>query len=201
MEVFGGNSMLSFQDEIAISEAKLVPVDQNVLPVGEVDVTTTSVNTKIFLLEIKMCSVLRKNRRFIDKNDLSCYSTGRSGKRTGIILITPNKDVVVVKNKMSGIWGLPKGKINAYDKSLATSASRELLEETGLNLLPNKFNSFTKVFNKTHYYVMAVSFSSDIAFKPRDTLEVAEVRLIPIGNIPTLAIINRGLLEFYHAAK
>jgi 8-oxo-dGTP pyrophosphatase MutT (NUDIX family) len=69
----------------------------------------------------------------------------RSNKSAGVILIDPWRsnfldpstyNIIVVQQKGSGIWGLPKGHLE-NDETIHEAALREMFEETGLKLLAN----------------------------------------------------------------
>ena len=64
----------------------------------------------------------------------------RSNKSAGVIIIDPwssnihehtSYRVLVVQQRNSGVWGLPKGHLEE-NEDLETAAHRELLEETGI---------------------------------------------------------------------
>jgi 8-oxo-dGTP pyrophosphatase MutT (NUDIX family) len=69
--------------------------------------------------------------------------TNRSNKSAGVILVDPwssdnvydpsSYRVMVVQQRNSGAWGLPKGHLEK-DESLLPAAHRELLEETGIKI-------------------------------------------------------------------
>ena len=81
----------------------------------------------------------------IKKNDTTDIKTNkykhRSGKCAGVILIDPwcgniydssSYRVMVVQQRNSGAWGLPKGHIEK-EEDIACAAQRELYEETGIS--------------------------------------------------------------------
>lgn len=81
------------------------------------------------------------------KTDLKSIShTHRSNKSAGVILIDPWKsnfldpltyNIIVVQQKGSGIWGLPKGHLE-NNETIHEAALREMFEETGLKLSVNE---------------------------------------------------------------
>jgi 8-oxo-dGTP pyrophosphatase MutT (NUDIX family) len=124
----------------------------------------------------------------MDEKVRRCY-------KLGVILITQKNQVVVVRNRSSRIWGFPKGSIKRKDRDYFETASRELMEETGIHLIPNIDNSKRIKIGKTYYYVMCVD--ENVKFDPIDKFEIDKVKLISIHGIISLKKINAGLLKFY----
>ena len=82
------------------------------------------------------------------RND-SFTNQHRSGKSAGVILIDPwafnymdpaSYHVMVVQQKGSGVWGLPKGHLEEGE-TLYEAALREMREETGIHLIGSKAES------------------------------------------------------------
>lgn len=184
----------AFKSE-SIPDQSVPAISSEIMPqIQECKELDVSVNTQNYEpLDISMCKIFKNNRHFTDSR---CIRYNRR-RRAGIILVTPDNEIVVVKNKSYGIWGLPKGKIKRQDRCFTDAAARELLEETGIVLLPTKENSFVKNIDQTTYYVMCVSFLSRDKFCPQDEFEIGKVQLIPISNIMSLRNINKGLLILY----
>jgi ADP-ribose pyrophosphatase YjhB (NUDIX family) len=53
---------------------------------------------------------------------------------TSIIPILPNGQIVLIRRRDNGKWGLPGGMVN-WGQDLLTTVTRELKEETGLEWL------------------------------------------------------------------
>lgn len=155
-------------------------------------------NKKYTPLDVEKCRITKNNHHFIDFYGEILQDKIHKKYRAGIILITPAYRVVVVQNRIHKIWGFPKGKINKSDKSLTEAASRELIEETGIDLLPTKHNASMVSIDKTYYYLMCVSLQPDIIFNPIDKFEIGDVKLVAIKDIGKLRKKNKGLLKFYN---
>jgi 8-oxo-dGTP pyrophosphatase MutT (NUDIX family) len=121
--------------------------------------------------------------------------------KAGIILVTQKNQVVVVRNKSSKIWGFPKGSIKQRDKNLSEASSRELMEETGMKILPTIHNSKRIQICRTYYYLICIHCDETVIFDPVDKFEIDEVRLISIPDIHSLENINRDLFKFYNKHK
>jgi 8-oxo-dGTP pyrophosphatase MutT (NUDIX family) len=56
-------------------------------------------------------------------------------RKAGILLVNPSGKLLLVKQRESQMWGIPKGKMNSQDKDdLWNCARRELYEETGVDV-------------------------------------------------------------------
>ena len=114
--------------------------------------------------------------------------------RCGGILINRNLDSVIIvlnrDSKMKGEckWGLPKGHIKAGEE-LFECASREIEEETGLQIDINEKNPRIKI-NDTYYYI--VIMNENLSLVPKDKREIAEVKWEKIANMGKINT-NRGL--------
>jgi 8-oxo-dGTP pyrophosphatase MutT (NUDIX family) len=88
----------------------------------------------------------------------SAYPPSYEG--AGIILQNPYKEVLIVRDKRSGKWSFPKGKVESYDKNTPlNTAMRECEEETGL--LEGRDYTFTEstpafVYFDRFYYLAAI---------------------------------------------
>jgi 8-oxo-dGTP diphosphatase len=110
---------------------------------------------------------------------------------TTIIPLLPDGRIVMIRRRDTGQWGLPGGIVN-WGEDLATSAQRELEEETGLQLL--KIRRLVGVYSapdrdpRIHSISVLVEADVEGTMKPQDTLEVLEVQAferdrLPLGNL------------------
>ena len=121
--------------------------------------------------------------------------------RAGVILFSPNKKyVLLVKTKLYGNWGFPKGKVEK-NENLNMCAMRELKEETGLtididanhitNIIPRRFNN---MYNKSYYYCyilnnnMMTNIINIIKNHKSDNGEIDKIGFIPLDKYNNLKL-------------
>jgi 8-oxo-dGTP diphosphatase len=69
-----------------------------------------------------------------------CVIFGYDGKRLKVLLVKRGKEKEASKEAFVGEWALPGGFLDVdRDKTIAYTASRELKEETGLQIKPSEF--------------------------------------------------------------
>lgn len=104
-------------------------------------------------------------------------------KRCGIIFVKEyncQKYLLVVKGSFSGIWSLPKGRIQEGETE-EECASREVYEETGVNIHPNFINSLPKInIDYNVYFILNLDTMSQIdeskfKYNINDKNEVCEI--------------------------
>ena len=106
---------------------------------------------------------------------------------TCVIPILPDGRIVLIQRRDSGRWGLPGGLVD-WGEDIATSAKRELLEETGLDILnigrlvgvyshPERDPRFDSVCVALEAYV-------DGEFHIRDKAEVMRIAAFTVDDIP-----------------
>ena len=127
---------------------------------------------------------------FKNFNSKSTKYVERSKVRCGGILFTKDfKAIVIVPNKYilnennRELWGLPKGHIKD-NESFAHCASREIYEETGLELEVQDASPKLRI-NKTYYFPILLNYTLDeLLAKMRviDVIEIANVCVLHIDN-------------------
>lgn len=108
-----------------------------------------------------------------------------------IIPILPDGRIVLVRRQDTGKWGLPGGIVD-WGEDIATTAQRELAEETGLELL--KIRRLVGVYSspnrdpRIHSISILLEAEAQGDLKVKDTLEISEAKAflptdLPLGNL------------------
>ena len=103
--------------------------------------------------------------------------------RCGAIIIDSSLNILMVKGREHGKWGLPKGKEKSNDKSLLNTAIREVYEETSIDI--TKYN-IIKTVKCCSINFFIVKVPENIKFSPIDTKEVEEIRFYSINELHNL---------------
>jgi 8-oxo-dGTP pyrophosphatase MutT (NUDIX family) len=111
----------------------------------------------------------------------------RSITECGIILLNKTlESVLVIFQKESLKWGLPKGHMEPYElkyKLYFDCARRELLEETGIMISTHKYKQYgTLLLGNKLFYVLQL-MRDVYPRKPLDSTEIGNVKWLPIKNI------------------
>lgn len=122
----------------------------------------------------------------------------RSKVRCGGILFTKDfKAIVIVQNKYilkennRELWGLPKGHIK-HNESFAQCASREIYEETGLELEVQDASPKLRI-NKTYYFPILLNYTLDELIKKMRVVDVVEIANVCVLHIDNPEISPRNL--------
>jgi 8-oxo-dGTP diphosphatase len=110
---------------------------------------------------------------------------------TTIIPILPDGRIVLIRRRDTGQWGLPGGMVD-WGEDIATTARRELAEETGLELV--KIRRLVGVYSSPdrdpRIHSITVSLEAEVrgALAVVDRLEITDARAffpedLPLGNL------------------
>ncbi|GAB4180226.1 MAG: NUDIX hydrolase [Coleofasciculaceae cyanobacterium] len=106
---------------------------------------------------------------------------------TSIIPILPNGQIVLIRRRDNGKWGLPGGMVN-WGQDLLTTVKRELEEETGLELLAIRrlVGIYSAPDRDPRIHSICVVVEADVrgTMQVKDTLEISEVKAFDRGAIP-----------------
>jgi 8-oxo-dGTP diphosphatase len=104
-----------------------------------------------------------------------------------IIPILPDGQIVLIRRRDTGEWGLPGGMVNWGD-DIPTTVRRELAEETGLEVvnirrLVGVYSSFER---DPRIHSISVLVEADVqgSFQIQDTLEIGDVKAFSRTDLP-----------------
>lgn len=106
---------------------------------------------------------------------------------TSIIPILPDGRIVLIRRRDNGRWALPGGMVD-WGEDIPTSVSRELMEETGLELV--KIRRLVGVYSapdrdpRIHSICIVVEADVRGEMNIQDSLEVAEVQGFELNSLP-----------------
>ena len=124
-------------------------------------------------------------------------------KKAGAIILDSTKQyILLVKGQCSQKWGTPKGTAES-DESMYITASREVYEETGIQLNIDKYEIPAK-FGR--YYLYVKILDRDIHQKPCpiDTDEIADIAWVlldDIGMLQDYTVLLKKVMNYIKAAK
>ncbi len=107
---------------------------------------------------------------------------------TSIIPILPDGRIVLIKRRDNGLWALPGGIID-WGEDVATAVRRELVEETGLNVV--KIRRLVGVYSapdrdpRMHSICIAVEAEVTGVMAIRDKNEVIDIQAFDRDSLPS----------------
>ena len=101
----------------------------------------------------------------------------------GIIVMTADRETVVIRGRQSGKWSFPKGHGEVTEQPLE-AALRELKEETGITFKKGQLPGDELRFKSGTYFVFYLEDKVDLC--PQDTTEVMDSMWIPLQRLPYL---------------
>lgn len=127
----------------------------------------------------KMKQMERKDRELEDEQNIA---------KSGIALVTDNK-ILIVKQKCSRKWSLPKGSKN-NEESCREASKRELFEETGIKIPPGakSFEPITLIANykkdDCRCKVFVYKCKEELKIGEFDENEIEDCLWMPFNDIP-----------------
>ena len=110
---------------------------------------------------------------------------------TSIIPILPDGQIVLIRRRDNGKWGLPGGFVN-WGETIETTVQRELAEETGLDLIQIRrlVGVYSAPERDPRIHSICVLVEADVhgTMQVKDSLEISDVQAferlgLPIGNL------------------
>ena len=120
----------------------------------------------------------------------------RSKKISGVIVISKNNTILIVKGRKMNKWSFPKGHIQGSE-TVHQCALRECFEETGICLKEYTYTSTNKL-NSGEYFIY--KGLEEMKFNVYDTTEISDIAWMSIAsmmNLRTNTDIN-AFLENYN---
>lgn len=104
-----------------------------------------------------------------------------------VVPILPDGTIILIRRKDNGKWALPGGMVD-WGEDIPTTVRRELIEETGLELI--RLRRLVGVYSagdrdpRLHSICVLVAAEVDGKIDIRDTREIAEVRAFEPAALP-----------------
>ncbi len=104
-----------------------------------------------------------------------------------VVPILPNGQIVLIRRRDSGLWALPGGMVE-WGEDIHSTAERELIEETGLELV--KIRRLVGVYSApdrdSRFHSISILVEADVRgnMEVKDTLEISDVQAFEPNSIP-----------------
>ena len=105
----------------------------------------------------------------------------------GVIPLLPDGSIALILRRDTGKWAIPGGFVN-WGEDIPTAANRELVEETGLEMvkISRLVGTYSGQYRDPRLHSICVVLAAEVQGKLiiKDTLEVEEVKAFAPENLP-----------------
>jgi ADP-ribose pyrophosphatase YjhB (NUDIX family) len=127
----------------------------------------------------------KSNSSFYTRRKVPCV-------KAGVFIYDPEKEAVLLIQSRGLLWGCPKGSLEIEkDASTLDCAIREVKEETGLDILGDKFTRIANIKNRAVYYYMEMK-TCDVLVQSQEDNDANGITWIKISCLEEC--INDGLI-------
>jgi ADP-ribose pyrophosphatase YjhB (NUDIX family) len=117
----------------------------------------------------------------------------------GCICISPQGEILLVRNRIGHKWSFPKGHLEKSDSSGIDCARRELMEEAGINAPENSFGTIE--LRAGIYYVFLFSNTNEMLCSVNDKREVDMAEWFSLKELPEVCNVDvsmfKNLIKLY----
>lgn len=134
------------------------------------------------LLLDKLSIIMDSNSQIDDVSSHGSSSSEGGVRKAGGIILATESQLAIIRGRVSGKWGVPKGSLDDSDNSVLDGAIREIYEETGLKLRVEngKPLDYWMVY-KCRLYLFNLNRVPRL--KPQDTNEIIESMWLDLSDI------------------
>ncbi|NBR60883.1 MAG: NUDIX hydrolase [Actinobacteria bacterium] len=130
----------------------------------------------------KLIEYLTIYNKIRDSSRIFCHKIEDSHKVYGVIAITTNQKILLVRGKRTGKWSLPKGHIE-NEETPEECAKREMSEETGIIIKEfSRKNDIAKLKVGIYYFFET---DTEIVLNPNDMSEITESGWFSLAELVT----------------
>ena len=130
----------------------------------------------------KLIEYLTVRNQIRDSNRMLCKESGDGHMICGVIAISKNDKILLIRGRKTGKWSLPKGHVEGQENS-EQCAKREMKEETGIQIDAFTYkNDIAKLRVGIYYFYEA---DEEIPLTPADDSEVIDSGWFSLQDIHT----------------
>lgn len=130
----------------------------------------------------KLIEYLTIHNQIRDMSRINCKEIGDTHLICGVIAISKNHKILLVRGRRTGKWSLPKGHVEKQESPMQC-ATRELSEETGIVVTDfTRKNDIAKLRIGIYYFFEP---EWELTLKPSDSSEVMEAGWFSLTDLRT----------------